>query len=850
MVVVQKRINLQGVMMNLLEQAYYTSCEKGISGYSGYQTRAISTDLGSDDVQFLEKYCFYPQSYDMPPEPSAEQIHQLPIVYKFVSLYSGHHAMIRVSYLGRDYSGRWGNYIAHSVVAKTTKFWLVDGLFWNGWKGEFSDTESSSLPEKLPQLSVSAITFSTDTWNLMVTRFLSQKDHKSILVGMIAAIFAYQQDGRSIVIRGVEIPSINLWISILHKSFPQRLQGQLSFCNYVIDPMSCHVINGTVGQSKFTFSSTEKQYQYYVFDFVEWEFASFPVEQTTYGSLVAQLFSDITVLQAFHDFSLFYPKDIVDTDLVTWMQLFFLYKGFEQDIMVLDNILVFLDTHKECLPIDVQTGVFLSIGKILIKHIQRPFSERIQLLEMLLKFPVIDALKYHRSLTFFWIRLLSDMAQAGQQTRDIVALRDKIPNIQSIINSDVCQEYILGIVQQKNPHTMRSILEQVQYFDQSGAFNAIIQWVLEHISVSWMSAKKDRQEYIQIFFVFCRQIDDIYQQAKHLHEKVKQNITLPQEQMDIVLDIARVLESIIHQKWEPDRWTFYQKLYADSNLSDIAKCVFIIGIDNSSRKQLFFQNFQQHVLSIVDISQTEKCQLYQKYFTKISPTEQKEQAMIWLDKQDNILGCSDMREAILTIIETSMSLKIHDEFSKKYAQMVAGNTSVFPKTPPNIRRRYYLDQALEPDSVYTFVETLCLDIRGVEQFVREGLFGWVDVLAKKNPSEFCLGVLERFQQVPLFIQELENTVRARIHPSFTKIDVVLMLFCLKQELQAPIAIFEKRAQQMPKELWEQTKQQLLQEARSTYLLQRVQESCARIEEDRLSFLDKAKRIFEKFFSKQ
>ena len=300
MVVEKEQTNQIEVRMSILKQVYFTSCERGVYPGMGFQTRAVSPGVTDTDLMILEQSSVYPLriSYE-------QTVDACPQILKHIVLSDQTHALMKVSYLGEDYSGRSGNYIAHSLVSPlNTSKRLVFFSFWNDWKITFSVEEGAQPSVPLPIVSANSL---VEEANIIrqVCEFVTSQG-KERLQDMIESIFRYQMDGRALVIRpshdnALDDRELKMWITALHLSFPRCMESFLTFSTLVDDFGDCLCINGAFGQSAFTFNETERTYQFYQFDFHTSVFSTLD-NCDVYSRQVAELFGDSELLLAFMSF--------------------------------------------------------------------------------------------------------------------------------------------------------------------------------------------------------------------------------------------------------------------------------------------------------------------------------------------------------------------------------------------------------------------------------------------------------------------------------------------------------------------------------------------------------------------
>ncbi len=115
-----------------IQQQIYTSCPhgEGYDGISGFQVKARSKGLSDSVSRALlpygnhyhlphrlrtREYEYYRRGKDLPPE----FLDQLPVTVTYHRVDENLYGLTRIRYIGKDYSGRPGNFLAHSLVFPT-----------------------------------------------------------------------------------------------------------------------------------------------------------------------------------------------------------------------------------------------------------------------------------------------------------------------------------------------------------------------------------------------------------------------------------------------------------------------------------------------------------------------------------------------------------------------------------------------------------------------------------------------------------------------------------------------------------------------------------------------------------
>jgi len=307
-------------------QLHYTSCERGLTGCAGFQTRAETPGLAPEDRAEVEGLLLYRAPRGLPREPDAETIRAcFPTVFKVAGLASGRTALIRSVYLGRDYSGRWGNFFAHALIldGPLEDRWPIDAYPWPGWAGG-NEAEGIGEPGPLPRIPQSAFASGQDFSFPELRAFLREAPgRRELLAHMIRAVFLRGRDARSLVIRECEERPAIYWLACVQKAFPPGSQERLTCSTFQFDPGSALALNATLGDTDFRFDDRERNRQFHVFDFTTGEHPSLQGGPHGYAETLADwMSSDPARVAAFHRFAGAFGPVGLGPELGTLLHLF------------------------------------------------------------------------------------------------------------------------------------------------------------------------------------------------------------------------------------------------------------------------------------------------------------------------------------------------------------------------------------------------------------------------------------------------------------------------------------------------------------------------------------------------
>lgn len=314
-------------------QLHYTSCRRGQSGSSGFQTRTLTSGIRPDEQREIERRGVYRPPRDVKPEPSEEEMNRdFPRALRSWVLESGRRALTRSVYTGRDYSGRWGNFFAHTLVVENGELpphWPIDYYEWEGWKERLaSEEDGDEPPPPLPAVDLGAVAPAESFRREEIREFLGEDSGRpALLARMGRALLLGRESSRALVLR--DTPTNGLfWIAALQKLFPRRHAWALSYSTYQDDARGCADVNATTGETDFRFDESERRFRFYMFDLATGLHSEVPESADDYPAVAARwLAEDPQSLEDFEVFLRLFEHDRPEPDLVSAVHLFELSRG-------------------------------------------------------------------------------------------------------------------------------------------------------------------------------------------------------------------------------------------------------------------------------------------------------------------------------------------------------------------------------------------------------------------------------------------------------------------------------------------------------------------------------------------
>jgi hypothetical protein len=281
-----------------ISQTYYTSCRVGLRGGQGFQINAATPGLPADTLNSVERLGGYAPPLSSPSQPTPEEIESFPVSLVFSRLPNGDATIGQSKYLGKDATGRYGNFFAHFVVIPSEEIDDVPHVPVTLWRSRMWVTAESPTTE-LPLLRELEQGDAMDSAEIALS---SSNDEDLRRFGQILSAVEQVLGGGLRLIIADQDERVARWIAMVTQVLPLRLAWQVSFTTYSKSPAYANVmIAGTTADSDFGFSDFEINYQYAVFDFLGNRFSS--IQNTHFASAACELFKEIgTNLFAFPAF--------------------------------------------------------------------------------------------------------------------------------------------------------------------------------------------------------------------------------------------------------------------------------------------------------------------------------------------------------------------------------------------------------------------------------------------------------------------------------------------------------------------------------------------------------------------
>lgn len=217
----------------MVKQLQYSSVEQGLSGHPGLQYVAASPAVTAEEKRILLPHMTYRPPPEAPGRPTAADIAKFPVALGFTR-HGARCAITQSRYLGKDYSGRYGNFLAHAFLADDAELEGIRPIeLWRSPMWPTSVSAVSALPElpemtPNPRMNPEAIAHHLDARG---------PDAYVLLGALIDAVReSLARNAGRIIVTAADADRIALWIAAVFYSLPAGSTEELSFLSYTADP--------------------------------------------------------------------------------------------------------------------------------------------------------------------------------------------------------------------------------------------------------------------------------------------------------------------------------------------------------------------------------------------------------------------------------------------------------------------------------------------------------------------------------------------------------------------------------------------------------------------------------------
>ena len=256
-------------------QAYYTSCDVGQTGVSGFQFYSTSEGISEEELQEIRELGSYEAPFGLTVNPTQDEVLNLfPIAFKYFRLKSGRVGVMQSTACTMEYTGRPGNFFTHTLLLEQGHFTYPPIMFHQSklFMHDLTDVQKD-VKTQPPALSVLTVNTHEDimsgTYNkfnqAFIDNYLRHGSNKVLISKLVDIILGGKNQEKNIIIAGDELEEI---IYVLCAALPGASVPELTFSTYSRQPDGQNVVlSGSSSEgSAFEFDNEWMQRSYYIFN--------------------------------------------------------------------------------------------------------------------------------------------------------------------------------------------------------------------------------------------------------------------------------------------------------------------------------------------------------------------------------------------------------------------------------------------------------------------------------------------------------------------------------------------------------------------------------------------------------
>ena len=217
-------------------QYLYTSWPNGNLPNKGYMIYSTSEGITSDECEDIRRVMRYQPPLSLVPNPTPDQIiDEFPYNFAYFRLSSGRLCVALTSYVGKDYSNRYGNYLIHALVLEDEDMDIYPAeLFGEDFWRTYLTDEEIHVDSPVPPLDILDIDMTGDMVNeSTIADFTAEHEEQTALLidGYMEAVSRkvpmYLNDTRE---------NLVMWCAVLQELLPLQMAKELYFSTYAFNP--------------------------------------------------------------------------------------------------------------------------------------------------------------------------------------------------------------------------------------------------------------------------------------------------------------------------------------------------------------------------------------------------------------------------------------------------------------------------------------------------------------------------------------------------------------------------------------------------------------------------------------
>lgn len=295
-------------------QYIYTSWKNGDSTEKGYMIYSRSEGITESECSAIKDAMQYLAPKELTLTPTPQEIADIfPYAFSYFVLPTGRGCVAQSTYLGKDYSGRYGNYIIHALIFDINNLpcrpaeFFAEPYIKTAMTQEELDAPSPVPP--LPPLHISE--YASVINDEQLNEFLFDKENEfaqlisMILAAQDAGIPFYLNDSRE---------NLVLWSAAVQRILPSRLAKKFMFNTYIGDHESMrsprareeglnfHLIGVRPDANYFNYATESKSNRQIVMDFIGGHMTQGVIPNSYAQAMAASIAFDCEEVDSFGEF--------------------------------------------------------------------------------------------------------------------------------------------------------------------------------------------------------------------------------------------------------------------------------------------------------------------------------------------------------------------------------------------------------------------------------------------------------------------------------------------------------------------------------------------------------------------
>lgn len=295
-------------------QYIYTSWKNGDSAEKGYMIYSRSEGITESECSAIKDAMQYLAPKELPLTPTQQEIADIfPYAFSYFVLPTGRGCVAQSTYLGKDYSGRYGNYIIYALIfdindlpCRPAEF-FAEPYIKTAMTQEELDAPSPVPP--LPSLHISA--YASVINDEQLNEFLFDKEDE--FAQLISMILAAQDTGVPFYLNDSR-ENLVLWSAAVQRILPFRLAKRFMFNTYIGDHESMrsprareeglnfHIIGVRPDANYFNYATESKSNRQIVMDFISGNMTQGITPNSYAQAMAASIAFDCEEVDSFGEF--------------------------------------------------------------------------------------------------------------------------------------------------------------------------------------------------------------------------------------------------------------------------------------------------------------------------------------------------------------------------------------------------------------------------------------------------------------------------------------------------------------------------------------------------------------------